>query len=137
MANPSPQKIVFAPNTTASGSQHPPSLLAQDISMDVPSILSGTIQPRLIPPSELQELGQLPSIMFVTSVDVESDIWGDHLPSPKKQGKKKQKTLNNEGHYYSVTTGSHDTSQRDITSENGKQFDDAASGRMFGWVEGL
>ena len=139
MANPSPQKIVFAPNTTASGSQHPPSLLAQDISMDVPSILSGTIQPRLIPPSELQELGQLPSIMFVTSVDVESDIWGDHLPSPKKQGKKKQKTLNlnNEGYYYSVTTGSHDTSQRDITSENGKQFDDAASGRMFGWVEGL
>ena len=133
MANPSPQKIVFAPNTTASGSQHPPSLPAQDISMDVPSIPP----PRLIPPSEIQELGQLPSNMFVTSVDVESDIWGDHLPSPKKQGKKKQKTLNNEGHYYSVTTGSHDTSQRDITSENGKQFDDAASGRMFGWVEGL
>ena len=91
MANPSPQKIVFAPNTTASGSQHPPSLLAQDISMDVPSIPSGTIQPRLIPPSELQELGQLPSNMFVTSVDVESDIWGDHLPSLKKQGKRSRK----------------------------------------------
>ena len=120
MANPSPQKIVFAPNTTASGSQHPPSLLAQDISMDVPSIPP----PRLIPPSEIQELGQLPSNMFVTSVDVESDIWGDHLPSPKKQSKKKQKTLNNEGLCYSATNNSHDTSQRDITSENG-QFDDA------------
>ena len=124
MANPSPQKIVFAPNTTASGSQHPPSLLAQDISMDVPSIPSGTIQPRLIPPSEIQELGQLPSNIFVTSVDVESDIWGDHLPSPKKQSKKKQKTLNNEGLCYSATNNSHDTSQRDNTSENG-QFDDA------------
>ena len=78
MANPLPQKIIFTSNTTASVSQPPPSLPAQDKSMDVPSISPGTIQPRLIPPSEIQELGQLPSNMFVTSVDVESDIWSDH-----------------------------------------------------------
>lgn len=88
--------------------------------MDEPSLTSsGTIQqPRLIPPSEIQELGQLPSNMFVTSVDVESEIWGDHL----LQGKKKQKKLN-QGRY-SATTDWHDSSQKDITAENG-QFDDA------------
>ena len=121
MANPLPQKIVFPTIMTASGSQQP-SLPAHDTSMDEPSISSGTIQPRLIPPSEIQELGQLPSNIFVTSVDVESGMWGEQLPSPKKQGKNKKKTLN-EGRY-SATTYWHDSSQRDITSENG-QFDDA------------
>ena len=121
MANPLPQKIVFTTNTTASGSQQP-SLSAQDVLMDEPSTSSGTIQPRLIPPSEIQELGQLPSNMFVTSVDVESEMWGEHLPSPKKQGKKKQKTFN-EGRY-SAAADWHDSSQKDIPSENG-QFDDA------------
>jgi len=32
--------------------------------------------PRLIPPSEIQERGELPPNMFVTSVDVEADVWG-------------------------------------------------------------
>ena len=123
MANPLPQKIVFTTNSTASGSQQP-SLSAQDqdMVMNEPSISSETIQPRLIPPSEIQELGQLPSNMFVTSVDVESEMWGEHLPSQKKQGKKKQKTLN-EGRYSAITNW-HDSSQKDITSEKG-QFDDA------------
>ena len=122
MANPLPQKIIFTTNPTASGSQQS-SLPAQDISMDEPSILPpGTIQPRLIPPSEIQELGQLPSNMFVTSVDVESDIWGKQLPFPRKQSKKKQKTLN-EGPF-PATTDWYDSLQKDITSENG-QFDDA------------
>ena len=122
MANPLPQKITFTTNTAASGSQQP-SLPAQDMSMDESSISSRTIQPRLIPPSEIQELGQLPSNIFVTSVDVESGMWGEHLHSPKKQGKQKQKPLN-EG-LYSTTTDWHDSSsQRNITSENG-QFDDA------------
>ena len=114
MANPLPQKIVFTSNTTASASQQP-SLSAQDMLIDEPSRSSGTILPRLIPPSEIQELGQLPSNMFVTSVDVESGMWGEHLPSQKKQGKKKQKTLNE------ATTDWHDSY---IASENG-QFDDA------------
>jgi hypothetical protein len=121
MANPLPQKIIFTTNSTASGSsQQPPPPLpaqAQDISKDELSIPSGTIQPRLIPPSEIQELGQLPSNMFVTSVDVESDIWGDHhLPSQKKQGKKKQKTVNNEERYYDATFG------WDIASDDDNAF---------------
>ena len=126
MANPLPQKIIFTTTntTTTSGSQQP-SLPAHDMSIDEPSTIipSGPIQPRLIPPSEIQELGQLPSNMFVTSVDVESGMWGEHLPSQKKQGKKKQKTFN-EGRYSAAITDRHDSSQRDIISVNG-QFDDA------------
>ena len=111
MANPLPQKIVFT-TTMASGSQQP-SLSTQNMLMAEPTTSSGTIQPRLIPPSEIQQLGQLPSNMFVTSVDVESGMWGEQLPSQKKQGKKKQKN--------DATTDWHDSY---ITSENG-QFDDA------------
>lgn len=39
--------------------------------------------PRLVPPSEKQEMGVLPGRMFVTSVDVEEGMW------PKKGGKKR------------------------------------------------
>ena len=128
MANPLPQKIVFTTtNTTPSGSPQQPPLSAQDIPTDGPSTTSSggttTIQPRLIPPSEIQELGQLPSNMFVTSVDVESEIWGEHLPSSRKQGKKKQNTLK-KGRYSATTTDWYDSSQMDTTFENG-QFDDA------------
>jgi hypothetical protein len=125
MANPLPPKIVFTTNTTASGSQQP-SLPVQDmLSMDELSIPSKTItQPRLIPPSEIQELGKLPPNMFVTSVDVESEIWGERLPSPQKQGKKKQKT-SNEGRYSATTTDWYNSSQRGIKSSENGQFDDA------------
>ncbi|PPQ95835.1 hypothetical protein CVT26_015965, partial [Gymnopilus dilepis] len=34
-------------------------------------------RPRLIPPSEIQSLGELPPRVFVTSVDVEEGMWGD------------------------------------------------------------
>ena len=126
MANPLPPKITFTTNTTASGSQQQPSLSApkKDMLMEEPSTSSGTtIQTRLIPPSEIQELGQLPSNMFVTSVDVESGMWDEHLPSQREQGsKKKQKTLN--GGRYSATTDSSLKKDITITSENG-QFDDA------------
>ncbi|KAI0751669.1 hypothetical protein C8Q80DRAFT_1268869 [Daedaleopsis nitida] len=43
-------------------------------------------QPRLIPPSEKQELGQLPPNVFVTSVDVEEGKW-----SARRKNKKKKK----------------------------------------------
>ena len=46
-----------------------------------------TQQPRLVPPSEKQELGQLPPNVFVTSVDVEEGMW----PSKRKNKKKKKK----------------------------------------------
>ena len=114
MANPLPQKIIFTTDTTVSGSQQP-SLSTQDMLMDDPS---GTIQPRLIPPSEIQELGQLPPNMFVTSVDVESGMWDEHPSSQKKQSKKKQKTVN-EG-CYSATIDRQDSLQEDINFENGQ-----------------
>ena len=121
MAAPIPQKIVFISNTMASGSQEPSSS-----AQDEPST---STQPRLIPPSEIQELGQLPSNMFVTSVNVESEMWNEHLSSPQKKGKTKKKPLN--GERYSNTTDWHDSSQVEeeggITSENG-QFDDADDG---------
>jgi hypothetical protein len=125
MAAPIPQKIIFMSNTMASGSQEPSSS-AQDMLRDEPST---SIQHRLIPPSEIQELGQLPSNMFVTSVDVESEMWNEHLSSPKKQGKTRKKTFN--GEHYSNTTDWHDPSQvqEGIISENG-QFDDADDGSL-------
>ncbi|TFK88073.1 hypothetical protein K466DRAFT_489685 [Polyporus arcularius HHB13444] len=45
-----------------------------------------THYPRLIPPSERQELGQLPPNVFVTSVDVEEGMW----PSKRKNKKRKK-----------------------------------------------
>ncbi|KAF8824408.1 hypothetical protein F5879DRAFT_1000815 [Lentinula edodes] len=46
-------------------------------------------QARVIPPSELQSLGKLPKNMFVTSVDVEEDLW-NNSSSKKKKNKKQQ-----------------------------------------------
>ena len=121
MAAPIPQKIIFTSNTMASGSQEQqPSSSTRDMLTDEITTSAGTIQPRLIPPSEIQELGQLPPNMFVTSVDVESEMWNEQLSSPKKQGKKK--TLN--GDRYCATTDWHDSSQMEGITENG-QFDDA------------
>ena len=138
MANPIPQKIVFTTTTTPeSGSQRPPFSSTQDGLMDEPSSTSSTttIQPRLIPPSEIQELGQLPPNMFVTSVDVESGMLNEHLPCPKKKGKKKKKALNGGGCCYPATTDWHDSSQMEesmITTEvrEDGQFDDADDGSL-------
>lgn len=43
---------------------------------------------RLVPPSEIQEQGNLPANMFVTSVDVEAGLW-----SKTKKGKRKEQEL--------------------------------------------
>jgi len=114
MNNPIPQKIVFTTTTTAASGSQPPSSSTQDELMDEPSTSSITSQPRLIPPSEIQKLGQLPSNMFVTSVDVESGMWDEHSPCPKKKSKKKKA----------------DSSQMEesIIKENDGQFDDADDG---------
>ncbi|KAJ3931303.1 MAG: hypothetical protein NXY57DRAFT_1008052 [Lentinula lateritia] len=42
---------------------------------------------RVIPPSELQSLGKLPKNMFVTSVDVEEDLWNNSFSKKKKKKK--------------------------------------------------
>lgn len=134
MANPLPQKIIFTSNTTtSSGSQQPPSLMAEPsttTSSETGSATtsSETIQPRLIPPSEIQELGLLPSNMFVTSVDVESGMWDEHLPLQKKQQqdkKKKQKNLNNNNNNKGRHSATTDSSQKDINFDENGQFDDA------------
>ncbi|KAI1788926.1 hypothetical protein LXA43DRAFT_1023232 [Ganoderma leucocontextum] len=44
-------------------------------------------QPRLVPPSEKQELGLLPPNIFVTSVDVEEGMWSSKRKSKKKKKK--------------------------------------------------
>ena len=56
--------------------------------------------PRLIPPSEIQARGELPPNMFVTSVDVEADVWGaagggdSGIPDPNsKRSKRKNRKL--------------------------------------------
>jgi len=52
--------------------QHPPVASASNGVTQ----LNGLPQRRLIPPSEIQARGELPANMFVTSVDVEADVWG-------------------------------------------------------------
>lgn len=54
---------------------------------------------RLIPPSELQDLGQLPPRVFVTSVDVEKHIWGSPNGLPKKKKQKNTYGYDNAGGY--------------------------------------
>ncbi|KAJ3806345.1 hypothetical protein F5876DRAFT_69035 [Lentinula aff. lateritia] len=69
-------------------------------------------QARVIPPSELQSLGKLPKNMFVTSVDVEEDLW--YKSSSKK--KKKQQRLEHweEDYTNTVREKPHDDQMRSI-----------------------
>ena len=83
MSGPIPRKIVF-PNQNQIGESdatfdaHAPDNQALEASSR-----------RLVPPSELQHSGLLPSNVFVTSVDVEEHIWGSSA-SQKKKGKKRK-----------------------------------------------
>ncbi len=93
-----PAKIIFSedgPSASTSAQPHidgDPDTMLVEASLQVQS--QGTPQsqkghkqqPRLIPPSEKQELGHLPPNMFVTSVDVEEGLW-----SAKRKNKKKKK----------------------------------------------
>ncbi|KAJ3727809.1 hypothetical protein C8R42DRAFT_656607 [Lentinula raphanica] len=58
-----------------------------------PGDTSSKNRARVVPPSELQSLGRLPKNMFVTSVDVEADLWirkGSYLKKKKKQRQKER-----------------------------------------------
>ncbi|KAF9074649.1 hypothetical protein BDP27DRAFT_1359330 [Rhodocollybia butyracea] len=66
--------------------------------------------PRLIPPSELEALGKLPRNMFVTSVDVEEDLW-DH---PKKKGKKQRRHDLQQGQIYDAYGNAGDLEETEI-----------------------
>ncbi|KAI0329908.1 hypothetical protein GY45DRAFT_1278743 [Cubamyces sp. BRFM 1775] len=104
MAQGVPPKIIF-PDAASAASTSTPTQQQQQQSMDVdpdvqlveaalnPSPPTATpaitrVQPRLIPPSEKQERGQIPANMFVTSVDVEEGMWNT---KGKKKNKKKKK----------------------------------------------
>ncbi|KXN80901.1 hypothetical protein AN958_06848 [Leucoagaricus sp. SymC.cos] len=77
--------------------------------------------PRLIPPSEIQERGELPPNMFVTSVDVEADLWNS------KGKKKKQQAANNSYDYdYSLDNSYHGNGYQtgeDVTLSYGTEED--------------
>ncbi|KAI0313247.1 hypothetical protein OF83DRAFT_1142260 [Amylostereum chailletii] len=77
MAGVIPQRITFDEPSQA------PVLPSGAASTSVSRPTSPTKFPRLIPPSEKQELGQLPPNMFVTSVDVEEGLW----PRKRKNNK--------------------------------------------------
>lgn len=88
MASKLPKKIVFA--TPDEGASLNP---AEDAALPFPSVATTSemtatapnIFPRLVPPSEKQEKGQLPPNMVVTSIDVEEGM----LPSRRKNKNKK------------------------------------------------
>ena len=86
MANALPKKIVFsgsADPTAAEVEQAPLPFSATPVAEMTAS--APNIFPRLIPPSEKQEKGQLPVNLFVTSIDVEE---GMHTTRKKGKGKK-------------------------------------------------
>ncbi|TFK35044.1 hypothetical protein BDQ12DRAFT_326920 [Crucibulum laeve] len=74
LSAPVPQKIVF--------SDKPVPL--KESAHEAAAEITRVAYPRLVPPSELQDRGELPSNVFVTSVDVEEGMWD-------KKGKKKSK----------------------------------------------
>lgn len=84
-----PQKIVFAADANRAGSAP---VAGPSTSPSGPEAHAPDDQhpsrpaPRLIPPSERQERGELPPNIFVTSVDVEEGLWNG-----KKRGKSKKK----------------------------------------------
>jgi len=82
LSAPVPKKIVFtedgqAITTSMSTSTVQSSVSRSRMSKNDSSTPLESCKPRshLIPPSEIQECGKLPPNMFVTSVDVEADLW--------------------------------------------------------------
>ena len=90
MASTQPKKIVFADPEAApiQAEQAPlpfPTASTSEVTAAAPSIF-----PRLIPPSEKQENGQLPINMFVTSIDVEEGMYPSRKKNKKKQNPQQQ-----------------------------------------------
>jgi hypothetical protein len=87
-----PAKIVFSTSDQPDTTLGTTSAVALSVPMSISTMatveqVSAPVSTRLIPPSELQERGQLPPRMFVTSVDVEEGMWPAH--GKKSKGKKK------------------------------------------------
>ncbi|KAI0092660.1 hypothetical protein BDY19DRAFT_497019 [Irpex rosettiformis] len=89
MASTLPKKIVFSTpddeSTEAEQTALPfPAASTSEVAATAPSIF-----PRLIPPSEKQENGQIPVNMIVTSIDVEEGLYPSRKKN-KKQGSRQQ-----------------------------------------------
>lgn len=85
MASVLPKKIVFA--APDADEPEPAPLPFQAASSSEVAAAAPNIFPRLIPPSEKQQNGQIPANMIVTSIDVEAGLY----PERKNKGKGKKK----------------------------------------------
>lgn len=83
MAVPLPRKIVFADAPL-------PSQVQNGVTIATSSGVVIDAHARLVAPSEKQDRGELPSGMFVTSVDVEEGVWGQTKKSNKDKNRKDQ-----------------------------------------------
>ncbi|KAG6836916.1 hypothetical protein H0H93_001282 [Arthromyces matolae] len=120
MNAPLPGKIVFDEESEAraSGVLSP----QQALMGELPGPDSIQARPRLIPPSEKQELGELPPRMFVTSVDLEEGLWN------KKRKKQKQKECEEGDWGYRAYE---DTSlEQDVQLH----YSDEVTGNGFDWI---
>lgn len=89
MASALPKKIIFAaPDAELAPPEAEPAPLPfQAASSSEVTAAAPNIFPRLIPPSEKQQNGQIPANMIVTSIDVEEGLY----PERKSKGKGKKK----------------------------------------------
>jgi hypothetical protein len=96
MTGPIPRKIVFLDGVEQEQPHESNSALDGHVpqkSADPQALETSRSSHRFIPPSELQDLGRLPSNVFVTSMDVEEHIWGSSNGLPKKTRGKKRKPI--------------------------------------------
>lgn len=110
MTAPLPLKIVFDEESVA---KEPVSESSRQPVQDLtgPEVISA--RPRLIPPSEKQERGELPPRMFVTSVDVEEGLWSSN--QRKKRRKQRQREQIQEDYDYQDMTMQEENVQLDYT----------------------
>jgi acetolactate synthase regulatory subunit len=118
-----PAKIIFADDAPGTSTSRPASRVEQQL------------LPRLIPPSELQNIGKLPPRMFVTSVDVEEGMWGKQ--KHKTNGIYPHKTTSRRGHQEAQmeTTLGHDAQNTSMDSDDvPNQEKSAALSTLLDWA---
>jgi hypothetical protein len=83
-----PAKIIFSTDDEpVVAINHQPTTTQREAdSLPTASAIAFAVPPvRLVPPSELQQLGLIPKNMFVTSVDVEEGMWGGQQQKKKRK----------------------------------------------------
>lgn len=119
MASTLPKKIVFADPEAAPAQAEPAPLPFPTASASEVTAVAPSIFPRLIPPSEKQENGQLPVNMFVTSIDVEEGMYPSRKKNKKKQSSQQQQPWSETQEVESVVLdyGEGDTADDMITTQ--------------------